>query len=180
MTENTTGKLLVASPVVSDGVFDQTVIYMLHHDPVGALGVVLNRPSDLAAAELLPRWADHLSTPSELFIGGPVAPDGLVGLAHRRGLDAGTVADQVTTIDLETDPAVTGAEIDQLRLFRGYSGWAPGQLDGELRLGAWFVAEAEVDDLWCREPAALCEAVLRRQSGSTRWFANAPDDPTLN
>ena len=185
MAESTTGKLLVATPAISDGIFDQAVVFMLHHDPVGALGVIINDPADLPVEELLPRWTDLLVTPSSLFTGGPVEPNGFIGVGRlapgaepdsycSRIGDAGLV-----TVDLDADARLVAGTVDRLRVFRGYAGWSPGQLDGELVAGAWFVLD-DAEDLWTDEPTTLYERVLRRQNSDVRWFANAPTDPSVN
>lgn len=179
------GRLLVATPAINDGNFDQTAIYMLHHDPVGALGVVLNRPSELDAAEVLPRWADHLCEPPLLFGGGPVEQHGIIGVAEVRAEAPDEVArtadnPAIATIDLDGDPAIAAAWVKRLRLFRGYSGWGPGQLDGEISAGAWFTVDAQLDDLFDATPVTLGERIFRRQSGNLRWFANAPAEPNVN
>ena len=182
--ETTAGKLLLATPAIGDGNFEQSVIFMLHHDPVGALGVVINRPTELTIDELLPRWAEVATGPAVIFGGGPVEPNGFIGVARSTGEapeNAARVGDtDLVTVDLDGDPVLTGALVDRLRIFRGYSGWGPLQLDTELAAGAWFTLDAEPGDLWTGEPALLHEQVLRRQSGEVRWFANAPLDPTQN
>lgn len=185
----TTGKLLIATPAIGDGNFEQSVIYMLHHDADGALGVIINDPTELDVAELLPRWADLATVPAVIFGGGPVEQNGFIGVARRV---AGYNTDEppectvpvahtnLATVDLESDPAIAAAHVDQLRLFRGYSGWGAHQLDTELAAGAWFTVESLDTDMWTSEPAGLYEQVLLRQSGEMRWFANAPLDPSQN
>lgn len=188
MPENTTGRLLVASPAIRDGVFDRSVVFMLHHDDVGALGVIINRPSQLEIDELLPRWADVTFDPAVVFEGGPVEPNGFIGVARSLG-ELGEVGSEIATpigpgdlctVDLDADPTIAAALVDRLRIFRGYAGWSPGQLDGELSRGGWFTVDAETTDLWSEQPDGLYERVLRRQEGDLRWFANVPEDPSLN
>jgi len=182
--ETTAGKLLIATPAIGDGNFEQSIIYMLHHDSDGALGVTINRPSELMVEELLPRWGDLTSEPALIFSGGPVESDGFIGVAQAVGSPSDDVVavpgTDVVTINLEDDPALTAAYIDRLRLFRGYAGWGAHQLDTELSAGAWFTVAAEPNDLWSTTPGELYEQVLRRQSGDLRWFANAPLDPSQN
>lgn len=182
--ESTVGKLLIATPAIGDGNFEQSVIMMLHHDGDGALGVIINEPTELAVAELLPRWADLTCDPAVIFSGGPVQKDGFIGVGRRvgePGEGALVVPDSdLMTIDLDSDPVLAVAQVDRLRLFRGYSGWAPHQLDTELAAGAWFTVETKPDDMWSAEPSTLYEQVLLRQQGDLRWFANAPLDPTQN
>ena len=67
-----------------------------------------------------------------------------------------------------------------LRLFAGYAGWAPEQLEHELAVGAWTVADFRTDDAFGPDPAALWRSVLRRQGGHIAWMANYPDEPAVN
>lgn len=182
--ESTAGKLLIATPAIGDGNFEQSIIYMLHHDVEGALGVTINQPSELLVEELLPRWSDLTSNPAVIFSGGPVETDGFLGVAQAVGDPGDDVVavpgTNVVTINLEDDPAITAASIDRLRIFRGYAGWGARQLDTELSAGAWFTVTAQPNDLWSTTPEDLYDQVLRRQSGDMRWFANAPLDPSQN
>lgn len=193
MPTNATGRLLVATPAIVDGIFDQSVVFMLHHDDAGALGVVINQSTELSLAELLPRWSDLAMEPPSIFSGGPVEPNGFIGIGGMRdpGPNSSGNGDLVegatpigtsglVSVDLDADPAIVAAVVDRLRVFRGYSGWGPGQLDGELARGGWFVVDAAASDLWSVAPESLYEQVLRRQQGDVRWFANAPTDPSVN
>ncbi|MGZ0177637.1 MAG: YqgE/AlgH family protein [Acidimicrobiales bacterium] len=182
--KTTAGKLLIATPAIGDGNFEQSIIYMLHHDMDGALGVVINRPSELLVEELLPRWSDLTTEPALVFSGGPVETNGFIGVARSVGPQPEGVIEipgtNVITVDLEGDPALTAAHTDRLRLFRGYAGWGAHQLDTELSSGAWFTVFSDPGDLWSKAPDDLYEQVLRRQTGEMRWFANAPLDPKQN
>ena len=70
--------------------------------------------------------------------------------------------------------------VDTIRVFAGYAGWGPGQLDGEVAADGWFVVASEPGDAWTREPGDLWREVLRRQRGTSRLFADYPADPSLN
>ena len=179
----TAGKLLIATPAIGDGNFEQSVIFVLHHDTDGALGVILNRPSELRVEELLPRWNDLSTEPGVIFSGGPVETNGFIGVGRAVGPQPDDVVavpgTDLVTVDLESDPALTQAHIDRLRLFRGYAGWGAHQLDTELSAGAWFIVDP-ADDMWSNSPDTLYEQVLLRQRGEMRWFANAPLDPSQN
>lgn len=181
---STAGRLLVATPAIDGGIFQQSVIFMLHHDPLGALGVRIDLPSTLEVEELLPGWADVVTTPAVIFTGGPVETNGFIGLARAIGAapENSTAIDgtNLVTVDLDGDPVLTRAGIDRLRIFAGYAGWAPRQLDAELASGSWFTVAPEPEDLWSASAATLYEAVLLRQGGTLRWYANAPLDPSLN
>jgi putative transcriptional regulator len=174
MTESARGRLLVATPDLRDPNFARTVVLVLEHGDEGALGVVLNRPIDLAVSEVLPDWADLTSSPSCLFVGGPVAPTAVIGLGRGTGPVFQPLFDGLGTLDLEADPVSAGAAMDGLRVFVGYAGWAPGQLDEELTAGGWLVLDLQPDDPFSADPSRLWQAVLRRQGGRVAMFASAP------
>lgn len=185
-TALTKGRLLVATPPLEDPNFDRAVIYMLEHHHDGALGVVLNRPTEEPLDEPLDRWADLQAEPQIVFEGGPVEPDALIALAlAKQPLTEPTeelspVSGRVVSADLAADPAFVAGAVSVVRVFRGYAGWGPGQLDGEIEMGAWLVLDAEADDVFAATPRDLWRSVLRRQGGRLAWLATAPDDLSAN
>jgi putative transcriptional regulator len=183
----------VASPPLVDPNFDRSVVLLLEHGDDGALGIVLNRPSETDLDDVLPEWRPCASTPSVVFSGGPVSPDSVIALARasQRGADAPATDDEGTgglvpvvgdlvTIDLALDPLDLGVPVDALRVFVGYAGWAPGQLEGEMEHGAWFVVRLASDDPFSANPERLWYDVLRRQRGRLAMFAHYPEDATVN
>lgn len=182
----TKGRLLLATPPLDDPNFDRTVVYMLEHHGEGALGVVINRPSDETLADPLDRWDELQAEPGGIFHGGPVEPDALIALALAKEPlvestdELSPVSGLVASADLTTDPAFVAAQVDAVRVFRGYAGWGPGQLEGEIEAGAWLVVDAEPDDVFDSEPDDLWRSVLRRQGGRLAWLASAPDDLSAN
>ena len=181
----TKGRLLLATPPLEDPNFDRTVIYVLEHHDEGALGLVLNRPSPEELDEPLDAWAELQSNPSLVFVGGPVDPDALIALARTTvPLDEpdehlAPLTGDLASADLAADPA-TVPSITALRVFRGYSGWGPGQLEDEIEAGAWLVLDPDPSDVFTSEPDELWRAVLRRQPGRLAWLADAPDDLEAN
>jgi putative transcriptional regulator len=177
------GRLLVATPNLGDPNFERTVVLILEHGDEGALGVVLNRPSELDVADPLPEWARAAADPPVVFIGGPVAPSAAVCLARvAPGGAAGwePVLGPVGTLDLDSDPDEAIPRLHEIRVFAGYAGWGPGQLEGEIAAGGWFVVDADAGDPLSPAPQELWSAVLRRQRGTLALFAAYPADPTLN
>lgn len=181
------GRLLVATPPLGDPHFDRTVVYMLEHNAAGAIGVVLNRPTADECPASLTEWAPLLSEPRGLFSGGPVDHDAIIGVARVREpgstewhviASSGGVA--IGSVDLSNSPEDVDGEIIGLRLFRGYSGWAPSQLDDELGARMWMVFDAVPDDVFTDEPDDLWRRVVRRQGGRVAWAADAPDDLSHN
>jgi putative transcriptional regulator len=182
--ESLQGRLLVATPDLRDPNFDRTVVLLLEHGPDGALGVVLNRPGETEVQEVLPGWSDTTPEPAVVFSGGPVQPTAVIALGRvREGVEptvATPLADDLATVDLEADPALAAGELGALRIFAGYSGWSPGQLEGELAAGGWFVLEPEAQDPFTAAPDQLWRVVLARQRGPIALFARCPPDPSLN
>jgi putative transcriptional regulator len=121
-----------------------------------------------------------------VFVGGPVQPGGVIGLAEISTHPSAPV-DGVTvlwpglgTVDLDADPGAIEPTPARVRCFAGYSGWGPLQLEGELATGSWFVVDAEPGDVWTSEPDRLWSEVLRRQPGRIAQFAHCPLDPAVN
>jgi putative transcriptional regulator len=182
--ESTTGRLLVATPRIEEGVFARSVVLMLQHDENGAQGVVLNRPLGADVDAVLPGWGEHVAPPQTLFQGGPVQLDSALGLVSVPGdgapMGVQRLFGSVAVVDLDTPPLLVVPEIGGVRIFAGYAGWSPGQLEGEIRTGSWYVVDAEPADLLTREPGDLWRSVLSRQGGRLALVAFYPSDPALN
>jgi putative transcriptional regulator len=177
------GRLLVATPPLADPNFDRTVILMLEHGNDGSLGLVLNRPSETVLDVVLPDWIDVASTPARVFIGGPVSPEAVIALARGDASDVDgwiPLIDGLGTVDVGRGPTGIGTQLEALRVFVGYAGWAPKQLEGELEQGAWFVVDAMPSDPFASSPDELWRDVLRRQRGRIAIFATCPADPSVN
>jgi putative transcriptional regulator len=177
------GRLLVATPALGDPNFDRTVILLLEHSDEGALGVVLNRPTDIDVGDPLPGWDRLAGAPSVVFTGGPVAPDAVLCLAESSddatpGLT--TVADDIVLVDLNRDPDDLAGALTNVRVFAGYAGWGTSQLEDEIASGAWFVVDTVPGDAMSPDPGVLWQSVLRRQGGRLALFASYPERPWLN
>jgi putative transcriptional regulator len=179
-----TGRLLVAAPHLLDPNFLRTVVLICRHDHDGALGLVLNRPSDITVADHLPGWTEALTEPSVVFVGGPVQPDMAVGLAMRRPGAAppgwSGVAGDLGLVDLAEPPGVAAGDLQSLRVFAGYAGWSAGQLDFEASSEDWFVVDAEPGDGFTPFAPSMWRDVLRRQPGKLALYAEFPMDPQAN
>jgi putative transcriptional regulator len=138
--------------------------------------------------EILEPWQQQasLAPPGVVFRGGPVSPDAVIGLARATTPEAAiggmwrTVIASVGTVDLSVPPEEQPVELSGARLFSGYSGWAPDQLEAELGEGAWFVLEALAVDVFCEDAEMLWHDVMRRQGGTLSLLAAYPSHPSLN
>ena len=177
-------RLLVAAPSLVDPNFARTVVLVIEHAEEGSLGVVLNRPSETDLGAALPRWEGVAADPSVVFVGGPVAPTAAIALGAAPGGEEvegwRPLFDGIGSIDLERDPEDLAVPVRDVRVFAGYVGWSPGQLEAEVEAGAWYVVDALPGDARCERPDDLWGAVLRRQGGPLALVANFPPDPTLN
>ncbi len=188
------GRLLVATPSLADPSFHRAVVLLLDHTTSGgALGLVVNRPTEVDVEAVLPAWQRFVTPPGRLFRGGPVGLDGALGLVSVPGPGGGpgTAADtdplgfsrlvgSVGVVDLDAPPEVVAPGTAGLRVFAGHAGWSPGQLEEEIAEGAWYVLESEAGDAFSDEPELLWSQVLRRQRGLRALVATFPDDPSLN
>ena len=183
--EPAAGRLLIASPILVDPNFARSLVLLLDVGEDGALGVVLNRPSDVPVGGVLEEWASAVGLPDVLFSGGPVEP--------QAALAVGTLVDPASPpagwrplfgasglVDLDAEAGVVRAELSGLRIYAGYAGWGLGQLEAEIEEGSWYVVPADASDLHCTEPDQLWARVLRRQPGRLALLTTLPADPELN
>ncbi|MCI2239793.1 YqgE/AlgH family protein [Paenibacillus sp. TRM 82003] len=185
-----TGRLLLASPSLTDPNFQRAVVLVLNHDEDGALGVVVNRPLEVDVDAVLPGWQEFATAPGKLFQGGPVALDSALGLvavpgdrpdpAGVRRVFGSVGLGSVGLVDLDTPPEAVVDDLAGLRIFAGYAGWGAGQLEGEIAEDAWFVLPAEARDPFSDDPGRLWGDVLRRQGGDLALVASFPADVSLN
>ena len=180
MAPSLSGRILIARPEFHDPDFDAALTLILEHSDEGALGLVLNRPSDLSMADAFPEWEELSASPGVVFAGGPVDLDALIALGRSKRSDGALVLG-AHPVDLDAQPALVLAEgVSNVRIFAGYAGWAAGQLEGEIANHGWWVVDGEIDDLFTDDPAKLWARVLQRQGGELQWYAHFPPDPSLN
>jgi putative transcriptional regulator len=180
--ESLKGQLLVAAPTLQDPNFRRSVVLICEHGEEGALGLVINRPTEVPVEAAVPELAELLGDEDALWAGGPVQPQSIVLLAEFEA-----PPDDVLMIAADVGLVLQGAELPDLedttrraRAFIGYSGWGPGQLEGELEREDWIVLESEPDDAFAEDADALWGQVLARQGGEYALLATMPPDPRLN
>jgi putative transcriptional regulator len=174
------GQLLVSAPSLHDPQFRRTVVLIAHHDDDGAMGLVLTRPSDVAATEAVPSLAGIPGADDPVYVGGPVQPEAFMVLA-----EFGDVSDAAAPVFGGIGFLPAEAEPDQLsilrlRLFAGYAGWGAGQLEAELAEPAWIVVPAAAADPFAGDPDELWRTVLHRAGRQYSVMETMPFDPDLN
>jgi putative transcriptional regulator len=175
------GQLLIASPGLLDPNFDRTVVLVTEHGEEGSAGLVLNRPSPAAVAEVVPQLEPLVDDGEQVWLGGPVQPNAVLVLGEFPDPDDAAVplfgALGFPSLD-EPDEVVPVTT--RRRVFAGYAGWGAGQLEDELAREDWIVEPALPDDAFTELPEDLWAEVLRRKGGVYELVARMPEDPSVN
>jgi len=179
--EHLSGHLLIAGPELWDPNFRRTIVLIGHHDGDGAVGVVLNRAAGVTVEEAVPPLAELVPLGERLFVGGPVQQDAAVVLADFEVPERAEVLafGSIGFLAGEVDPDELGP-IRRARVFAGYAGWGPGQLEAELASDSWLVEPAVPEDVFSPDPDRLWAAVLRRKGPDFRMLLSMPVDPLAN
>jgi putative transcriptional regulator len=179
--DSTRGQLLIAGPGLVDPNFFRTVVLVIEHSPDGALGLVLNRPSETKVGEAVSELEELLDLDQPLFIGGPVQPSALIVLGEFEATEhAALIAFDDIGVLATGAPEDVPSRVHRTRAFVGHSGWGPGQLDAELERGDWILEPALDVDAFTDNPSELWEAVLTRKGGSYALVARMPPDVSVN
>ena len=179
--ESLRGHLLISSGGMFDPNFRHTVVLVGEHTADGALGVVLNRPLDVTVEETLPTLSEVVPAGAALFQGGPVQPASpvlLAELTHPELADVlvfASVGFLVGEVSADIGPSILRA-----RVFAGYSGWGPGQLEAEMAADSWIIDPAHEDDVFTDVPELLWSRVLERKGPEYRPLSRMPFDPSMN
>jgi putative transcriptional regulator len=176
------GRLLVATPQLGDASFFRAVVLMLEHTDEGALGVILNRPTELEVREVLPETlTSALPLDGVVYQGGPVSPEAVIMLGEFSDSDGIPIAfGEVGVIDPDADFDDLAQSLLSVRVFGGYAGWGAGQLESELQQEAWIDANPATSDVFADTAGDLWSAVLERKGGQYALLARMPDDPSMN
>ncbi len=176
------GQLLIAGPTLLDPNFWRTIVLVVEHTEEGALGLVLNRPSETSVGAAVDELDELLDAEDPLFIGGPVQPSAVIVLAHfEDATDAALMAfDDVGVLGTSASIEQLSAGVQQARAFVGHAGWGPGQLDAELERDDWILDPATLGDAFSADPRELWQTVLTRKGGSYALVARMPADPSSN
>jgi putative transcriptional regulator len=180
--ELTTGKLLIAEPFLSDPNFARAVILLCEHSDEGSVGFILNRSTELTLGDLLP----DLYTPLlPIYQGGPVQLDTL-HMLHRMpevfggnevfpGIYWGGSYEALQDVIMNNE-----YKPDDLKLFVGYAGWSPGQLEKEMKDGSWLVTDVSEDLLFEAEAQTAWKQAVKSLGRDFAHMLNLPLNPQLN
>lgn len=163
------GKFLVASKKLRDPHFFKTVVLLLEYDSKGAMGLVINRPTTVKLSEVLPDIEGLQKRFDTIYLGGPVAKNQLMLLIRTSSPPEGSrpvfkdiyLSSSQTTIEAMIDNPDTP---ERFRVFAGYAGWAPGQLDHEVSRGGWHILQADAESVFEKTPSEIWPELIRRSS----------------
>ena len=158
------GKLLVATEVIRGDIFVQTVVLMLHYDETGAVGLVVNRPTEVTLDEVLEDPTEFSEYEGRMYWGGPVQMNSIRALMQTdtppKGADL--ILDSVYLVPFNDELKKSLGDASRLHFFIGYAGWAPGQLDRELEIGSWHVVPASADIVFADDPDLVWKRLAPR------------------
>ncbi|WP_257183216.1 YqgE/AlgH family protein [Corynebacterium cystitidis] len=181
--EPSAGMLLVAAPGMLSPEFARSVVLILERDEESSFGVVLNQRSELAVYNVLPDWLPAVAKPQAFYIGGPLRQQSAVGLGVTKPdveIDSNPhftrLANRLVHVNLGAEPHEVADDLAGMRIFMGFSEWAPGQLDEEIQRGDWYVAPALPGDVIAPAAADLWGDVLRRQPMPRPLFSTFPSN----
>lgn len=177
------GKILLSEPLLLDPNFSRTVIVLTEHNDTGSVGFVLNKPVNLILKDVIEEFPEFDAT---LYVGGPVDNDRLYYI-H-------TLGDKLTDSKEFMPGLYWGGDFDELkalidtnqigpndiRFFSGYSGWAKGQLEGEIKEKSWIVASANADQIMNPDASELWKNLMSSLGKKYSIMSNFPEDPSLN
>ena len=172
----------MSGPSLTDPNFRHTVILLGEHGGEGAMGVVLNRRSEVAVGDAVPPLAALVGQDELVYLGGPVQPEAVVVLADfaEPGRAEELVLGSIGFLPGELEDAAALGDLRAVRVFAGYAGWGRGQLEAELEEGSWLVFPARSSDVFTERPGQLWGEVLRREGGKYALLALLPADPRVN
>jgi putative transcriptional regulator len=178
------GQLLLDGGNLQGSFFQRTVVLVCQHDREGAFGLALNRKSGGAVGELIVADLPEALREEAVYLGGPVQPSALSYLHAEDALPDANVLPNLAlghSLDELVEIVSTPAEARKVRVFAGYSGWAPGQLDDEIKRGAWLTHPASIDWVFHTKPDQLWRRILlRKKDWRYRLLATGPENPAWN
>jgi putative transcriptional regulator len=179
--ESLQGQLLIAAPSLVDPNFVRGVVLVAQHTEDGAMGLVLNRPSEALVSDAVPPLLPLVEHGACVWSGGPVEPSGVIVVAEFDDVaeSAELIFGEVGFMAAEAEPLDVAEATRRARVFAGYAGWAGGQLEAELAEDAWYVEAAVADDVF-NAGGDLWSQVLARKGGPFALLSKMPPEPGLN
>ena len=181
--ESLKGKLLLDSGRLQGSFFHRTVLLICQHDLDGAFGLVINRPTGNRVGDALTANLPEQLKAQDLFAGGPVQPQALSYLHADDFLPDASVMPNLNldhSLDNLVELGDSFSATQRIKVFAGYAGWSPGQLDDEMKRDTWLMHPASIELIFYETPAELWPMILRNKGWKYRLIAQQPDDLSEN
>ena len=177
------GQLLLDSGQLRGSFFQRTVVLICQHDAEGAFGLVLNRATGNSVGEMIVADLPDALKGCPLHLGGPVQPSALSFLHSDAFVADANVMPNLSlghSVDELVELGEAFSATRKIKLFAGYAGWSPGQLEDEMKRKAWLKHPASLELVFDTAPEQLWEEILRRKGGLFRVLAQSPEDLSQN
>lgn len=177
------GQLLLDSGQLTGSFFQRTVVLICQHDAEGAFGLVLNRSTKNTVGEMVVADLPELLKECPLYLGGPVQPTALSFLHTDAFIPDATVMPNLSlghSLDELVDLGESFSSTRKVKMFAGYAGWSPGQLEDEMKREAWLTHPASLELVFDSDPAQLWKNILRQKGVKYKLLSQMPDDLSLN
>ncbi len=178
------GKLLLDGGNLRGSFFHRTVVLICEHNVEGAFGLVLNRSAGNKVGEVLVADLPDLLRESPLFLGGPVQPTALSFLHSDAFLPEANVFPNLNlghSLDDLVDIGESLSPQKKVKLFAGYAGWSPGQLEDEIKRKSWLTFPASLDLVFETPPEQLWQKIIKSRAGwKYKLLAQMPEDLSQN
>ena len=177
------GQFILDNGRLRGSFFHRTVILICQHDSEGAFGLIINRATKNKVGDALVAKLPETVKEEALYLGGPIQPQALSFLHHESYLPDGNVMPNLSvchSLDSLIEIADSYSTTQRLKIFAGYAGWSPGQLDDEMKRDTWMTHPASLDLIFHPQPDTLWQAILRGKGWKYKLIADAPEDPSWN
>jgi len=177
------GQLLLDSGQLRGSFFQRTVVLICQHDAEGALGLILNRATGSNVGEMIVADLPDVLKGNPLYLGGPVQPSALSFLHTDSFIPDANVMPNVSlghSIDSLIELGESFSPTRKVKMFAGYAGWSPGQLEDEMKRKAWLLHPASLELLFETDPAQLWQSILQKKGWKYKLLSQMPEDLSLN
>lgn len=175
------GKILISTPDASGDIFSRSVVLIIEHDQEGAFGLILNKKNNIISQDI----SKILNIDIDIYDGGPVAKDKTFFIVKSKSKDYGQKIDQNFSLTEDHTSIISdlfAGDIlpEEVKIFSGYSGWAPLQLEDEIKRKIWIVIEHHQIDYTAPDNHQLWKELMKNLGGEHLIWANAPEDVMMN
>ena len=177
------GQLLLDSGQLQGSFFQRTVVLICQHDAEGAFGLVLNRTTGSTVGDMIIADLPDRLKKCPLFLGGPVQPSALSYLHTDALIPDANVLPNLSlghSLDELLEMGQSFSPTRKIKMFAGYAGWSPGQLEDEMKRKAWLTHPASLELVFDTAPEQLWQEILRRKGWKYKLLAQSPEDLSLN